>query len=160
MKKLTDLPGHSRLWIYTSNVPLEGELKSNIEAEMEQFIASWSSHGSSMDAVAEIVDKYFLIIGLDETSAGASGCGIDKSVKKIQELEAKFGIQLLNRQWVVFDKEAIELVPLHQFWAMRKAGLIDDNTMVYNSLVKNVSEFLDQWHIPFGRSWHKEMWGR
>jgi hypothetical protein len=139
---------------------LEGDLKSNIEVEMSQFIEQWSSHGSAMDATAEVVDKYFLIIGLDESSAGASGCGIDKSVKKIQELETKFGIQLLNRQLVAYDKEAIELVPLHQFWAMRKAALIGDKTMVYNNLVKNISEFRSQWHIPFEQSWHKEMWGR
>jgi len=160
MKKLVDLPDHSRLWIYTSNTPLEGELKSKIEEEMTNFIATWSSHGSAMNAVAEVLNKYFLIIGLDETSAGASGCGIDKSVKKIQELEVKFGIQLLNRQWVVFEGEKTQLSPLHQFWAMRKAGLIDGKTMVYNNIAKNIAELKSSWLIPFDQSWHKEMWGR
>jgi hypothetical protein len=160
MKELKDMPGHSRLWVYTCNQPIEGELKTQIESEMKSFIAGWSSHGATMNALAEVVNKFFLIIALDESSAGASGCGIDKSVKKIQELEHKFGIQLLNRQLVVFENEGTQKVPLHQFWAMRKAGLINGNTLVYNSLVKNVAEYKEAWCIPFDLSWHKDMWGR
>jgi hypothetical protein len=158
MKKLTELPDHSRVWVYTANKPIVNEEKARLEEDLGHFLNHWSSHGNAMEAAAEVINDYFIIVGLNESSAAASGCGIDKLVRKIQDVEVNFDVSLLNRQLVVFFAEQWKVVPLHQFWAMRKAGIVTNDTLVMNSLVQTVGEWKKAGILPFEQSWHQAMW--
>lgn len=161
MKKLEDLPDHARVWIYQANRPLNDDETAILTAEGQSFVEEWSAHGASLDAAMEVKYGRFIILAVDEEKALASGCSIDKSVHFMKALGEKMNIDFFNRMQTVYENRGeLKSVPLHEFWAMRKAGIVDDNTIVFDNLVKNISEYKSSWKTTFNKSWHAEMWGR
>src|SRR6187401_1503982 len=91
------LPMDSRIWIYQANRELtEGEINQVNETTCE-FVESWTAHDKDLMASFEIRYNRFLILMVDEKSAGASGCSIDKSVHFVKSLEKKFNIDFFDR---------------------------------------------------------------
>lgn len=159
MNRISALPEHSRVWIYQCTKPFDEQTESAIQAQLQAFVSSWSSHGTELMCAGEIAHHQFIVLAVDENIHGASGCSIDKSVHFIQGLEKDFGLSLMDRMKVVFLKnDQITTVALHDFWAMRKANLVDENTIVFDNLVENVGQWKSAWQKKFGESWHQEMW--
>lgn len=153
------LPDHARIWIYQANRVLTSEEVTRIKETMRHFIQSWSAHGAALTAEYAVVNGQFVLLAVDEEKALASGCSIDKSVHLMKSLGEELGINFFDRMQTAFVQDGeVKVVGLHQFWAMRKAGLINEETMVFDNLVKTVGEFKGKWLIPFGQSWHAEMW--
>nr|WP_299172486.1 ABC transporter ATPase [uncultured Allomuricauda sp.] len=149
------LPDTSRIWIYQSNRGFSSEELEEIEQALGQFLKDWTAHGSELKAGFEIKYNRFLIIGLDQTLAGASGCSIDASVHFIQQLEQKYDVNLLDRMNVSFKQgEFVAYKSLKDFKKMAKDKAISKNTIVFNNLVANKMEYLEHWEVPAGESWH------
>ncbi|RYC51447.1 ABC transporter ATPase [Flagellimonas olearia] len=150
-----DLPGHSRIWIYQSNRSFTDAELEEIEESLSAFLKEWTAHGSELHAGFEIRYKRFIIIGLDQSNTGASGCSIDTSVHFIQSLEQKYNVILLDRMNVSFKQgEFIAYKPLQDFKRMAKEKAISKNTIVFNNLVASKLEYLENWEVPASDSWH------
>jgi len=150
-----DLPGHSRVWIYQSNRSFTDAELEEIEESLSAFLKEWTAHGSELHAGFEIRYKRFIIIGLDQSNTGASGCSIDTSVHFIQSLEQKYNVILLDRMNVSFKQgEFIAYKPLQDFKRMAKEKAISKNTIVFNNLVASKLEYLENWEVPASDSWH------
>lgn len=153
------LEDHARIWIYQADRVLNSEEISKIEETMKHFIQSWSAHGAALTAESAVVNSQFVLLAVDEEKALASGCSIDKSVHLMKALGQELGIDFFDRMQTAFIQNGeVKVVGLHQFWAMRKAGLVNEETLVFDNLVKTVGEFRKRWQVPFGQSWHAEMW--
>lgn len=158
---INELSGDSRVWIYQAERFLRDEEVILIKRKLEEFIDQWSSHGQKMQASAEIYYDRLVVIAADEARAIASGCGIDKSVNFMKDLQLQMGIDFFQRMQVLYLIEGkLNEAPLHHFWAQRKAGLISDNTIVIDSTVKNLALLRQSLEVPFNKSWHGEMWQR
>ncbi len=161
MKILEQMPDSSRIWIYTSLAPLNPSQKTDIQSKTQQFLDAWTSHDQKMHAAFEIRNDHFLILAVDEQMAQASGCGIDKSVHHFQSLGSEMNIPFFNRTEVFYiTEDQVKSAPVHQFWAMRKAGIITGETVVFDTTIKTLGELNSKWLIPFEQSWHQEMWSR
>ena len=158
---MNEMPDEARVWIYQMDRMLSDTECSQVSDELVAFLNDWTSHGSNMDAAFEIMYSRLLVIAVDESRAMSSGCGIDKSQRFVKALGDKMKIDFFNRTSVLFMKGS-ELVeaPLHQFWALRKALVVDDETMIVDTTVRTVGEIKKGIQKPFGTSWHAEMWGR
>lgn len=149
------LADNSRIWIYQSNRSFTKEELEEIETGLSSFLQEWTAHGSDLQAGFEIRYKRFIIIGLDQSQSSASGCSIDASVRFIQRLEQKYGVELMDRMNVSFKQgEYIAYKSLKDFKKMAKAKSISKNTTVFNNLVANKLEYLEHWEVPAGESWH------
>lgn len=159
MKKISELRGDSRIWIYQSERMLQPSEVTAITNKLESFIDEWSSHGQKMEATGEVFHERFVVIAADETKAAASGCGIDKSVHFMKELGANLKIDFFKRTQVIY-REGAEMADseLNLFWAKRKAGLINDSTIVFDNTIRKVADLKNNWEVPFSQSWHAEMW--
>jgi hypothetical protein len=161
MKQLSDMPDDSRVWIYQCNRELNDTEIAQIKEEATKFGDEWTSHGAQMDAAIELLHSRFLIIAANEAKAAASGCGIDKSVRFVKEIGEKFGVDFFNRTTVVYFVEGqITSDPLNAFWAKRKAGIIDGDTLLFDNTIKTSKELKYKWVKTFEKSWHQEMWAR
>lgn len=161
MKQFHEMPNHARIWIYHSENPISLQAQEMIQKAAQEFIDEWTSHGQKMDASFGIFHDRFLILAVDEAQAAASGCGIDKSVRFFQDLGKAMGTDLFQRMKMVFEKDgSLHTEALHQFWAMRKAGIINGQTKVFDNTIKTVGELNSKWLVPFEESWHQEMWAR
>lgn len=150
-----ELPEHSRIWIYQSNRSFTDNEIQEIEADLSNFLKEWTAHGSHLHAGFEVKYKRFIVIGLDQTNASASGCSIDASVHFVQSLEKKYGVELLDRMNVSFKQgDFIAYKPLKDFKKMAKDKAVSANTIVFNNLVATKQEYLENWEVPASESWH------
>lgn len=161
MMRLNEMPDEARVWLYQADRFLSADEVAHINTRSNDFLANWTSHGTAMDAAIGIVHNRILVVAADEQKSNASGCGIDKSVRFVQELSATLGVDFFQRTTVLYQTEAAwNEAALHTFWAMRKALLISDDTLVLDTTVRTIGQFRSELEKPFSLSWHAEMWGR
>ena len=155
---LTDfknLPDDSRIWVYQANRKLSEEEVATISDKTAHFLTQWTAHGADLEAGFEIKYQRFLIIGLNQENASASGCSIDSSVRFSQSLEQLFDIDLLDKMNVTFyNGPYIAYKSLSDFKKMAKAKSVSPNTVVFNNLVNTKAEYLEHWEVPAKESWH------
>lgn len=156
---LDKLPEHAKVWIYQSNRVLTPEEVQSCEIELFQFVQGWQAHGADLVAGFEVRDSRWLILAVDESGQNATGCSIDSSVAVIKRLESKLGVDFFDRQLIVWEnEEGRNEDRMHDFWAKRKAGVVNDDTFVFNTLAKTLGELRQSWKSRFSESWHAEMW--
>ena len=149
---------NSRVWVYQADRKLTDDVVAQIQEHLNAFTTQWTAHNNQLKAKAEVRYNRFLILIVDETQAGASGCSIDKSVRFMQEIEREFNINLFDRFNLAY-KQADEVLslPRHGFEDLLKQGAINTDTIVYNNLVQNLSELETKWEVPFKDSWHIQL---
>ena len=109
------LHDQSRIWIYQSNQAFSEEDLPIVKAKLQNFARQWVSHSRALKASADIHYKRFIVLTVDETQAGASGCSIDSSVRFLQQLQTEYGVDLFDRMNFSFEKSGIFLRALHTF---------------------------------------------
>ena len=151
----SDLPDHSRVWIYQSSRKFSDEEVSVIQEQMDLFLAQWTAHGSDLEAGLEVRYNRFIIIGLNQVNASASGCSIDASVRFIQQLQTQFDVDLLDKMNVTFySGDFIAHKSLLDFRKMAKNRSVSRDTIVFNNLVTTKEDYLEHWEVPAHESWH------
>lgn len=119
------LPDSSRVWIYTANRSLN-EIEGSLNVEVSNFVSQWAAHGSGLFGEGKIINDYFLILVVDESRVGASGCSIDSSVKFIKALGEKYEIDFFNRlNMVIRDNDENKLVHFSELKNYQTAELYD-----------------------------------
>lgn len=151
----SDLPEHSRIWIYQSNKHLDDKQVAEISESLAAFLEQWAAHGQGLAAGFEVRYNRFIIIGLNQDQQAATGCSIDSQVHFIQELEKQYNIDLLDKMNVAFKQgEFVNYKPLADFKKMLKQGAVGKKTIVFNNLVTNKMEYNENWEVPITESWH------
>jgi hypothetical protein len=155
LTEFKNLPDDSRIWVYQSNRKLSDEEVVILIPKIEDFLEQWTAHGSDLEAGFEIKYNRFIVLGLNQANASASGCSIDASVRFIQSLEQEFDVDLLDKMNVTFyNGEFIAHKSLIDFRKMAKARSVSPNTIVFNNLVNTKAEYLENWEVPAKESWH------
>jgi len=151
---------NSRVWIYQSDRELTDTQSQHIQQQLSDFAQSWTAHNNELKAGATVKYNRFLILVVDESQAGASGCSIDKSVRVMKELEQQHGINLFDRFNLAYrEGDKIISVPRNEFEELIKAGQITAGTIVYNNLVQTLDELQTKWEVPLQNSWHVQLFG-
>ena len=155
------LATHARLWVFTSNKLLTGEQCSFIEMELEKFLAGWNNHGKAMAGKAWIEMNRILVVAADENIMLASGCSIDKLNREVLRIGDALGVNLFDRLTVLFqENNETQTEGIAQFWALRKANRLNDETLVLDTTVATYGEWETAKWKPFANTWHKDMYGR
>lgn len=148
----------SRVWVYQSDKQLNDADVIKLQIMLDNFTTGWAAHNHQLKAKAEIRYKRFIILIVDESQAGASGCSIDKSVRFLKDIEQQFGINLFDRFNLAYRSgERILSVPRHTFEKLISNQTIDANTIVFNNMVQNLTELETKWEVPFKDSWHIQL---
>jgi hypothetical protein len=149
------LAAASKVWMYQSSRPLSPEEQQRINVEMQAFSRQWTAHNQQLKAWGGVLEDRVLVLMVDETVAGASGCSIDKSVHFMQDLEAKFGIQLFDRMLLSFKNTDgnVETIPAAAISEKIEAGALQPHTPVINMLAASKAEIDTRFFIPFKDSW-------
>lgn len=149
------LPDNSRIWIYQCNRSFSSEELEEVTDGLNTFLTQWTAHGSDLKAGFEIKYNRFIIIGLDQGEASASGCSIDASVHYIQNLERQYNVDLLDKMNVSYKQgKYVAYKDLKDFKKMAKERAVSKNTIVFNNLVATKQDYLENWEVPASESWH------
>jgi hypothetical protein len=149
----------SRVWIYAADRQLNEKETAQINAAANDFVTQWTSHNNALKAFAMVEHHRFLVLSVDESQAGASGCSIDKSVRFIHQIGEEFGIDFFNRlQFSFFDEaknmQTVDKKTLQDFF---QQGKINEKTIVVDTLVDNLEKFETGFCKPLGESWHRRI---
>lgn len=149
------LPETSRIWIYQANRSFTETELDEIASKLDSFIQQWTAHGSDLHAGYELKYKRFIVLSLNQNLNTATGCSIDASVHFIQQLEKEYNIDLMDKMNVSYKQgDFIAYKTLLDFKKMAKQKAVSKNTIVFNNLVTNKAEYLDNWEVPASESWH------
>ncbi len=149
----------SRVWIYQADRKLDAGVVSFLENDLESFVANWTAHGSALYAKGYIKDNLFLILEVDESVAGVTGCSIDKSVHFIKSLGERYAIDFFDRMRVAYidENNMVQIADRSEFENLIKLGSITADTIVFNNLITSSEELQDKWQVAFKDSWHAKI---
>jgi hypothetical protein len=106
-------------------------------------------------AKAEIRYGYFIILTVDESQAGVTGCSIDSSVRLIKEMEQEYHIDLFNRFNIAYKLDGeVKVQGKEDFETLVNIKQITQDTIVFNNMVQTLAELETKWEVPFKDSWH------
>ena len=152
---------NSRIWIYQSNRELTPAELSQANQILTAFTADWTAHNHALKARGEVRHNRFIILTVDESQAGATGCSIDKSVNLIKALEKEFNINLFDRFNTAYRQpdSTIATANRTEFETLIKQGEITADTIVFNNLVNTLGDMPAKWEVAYKNSWHKQVFG-
>ncbi len=145
----------SKVWVYQSNRELSNNEVEEINEILKQFVSTWKRHGDDLKASFQIKYNQFIIIAVDESYNGISGCSIDTSANVFKQIENKFHIDLFNKMNTAFKNgEHINIVTLSDFQKYVNENRINSKTIVFNNLIQTKKELETTWEVEANESWH------
>jgi hypothetical protein len=125
-----------------------------LEPLLEDFVASWKSHGAKVKGYATVLYGQFILIMADETATNVGGCSTDSSVHLIKAIEQLTGVQMFNRTLLAFYiKDKVQTVPQAQLNYALENGLLTMDTLYFNNLVHTKATLESDWLQPISKSW-------
>jgi len=148
------MPAYSRVWIYQASRSFSQAEKELVNNRLTAFCNGWNTHGNGMPSSFQILDDQVLILAVDESNLGASGCSIDSSVKALRELENTMGINLTDQGKVSYKSAdgKLKVAPALGIKSKVIEGEIAVDTLVINPLIQRKAELKEVW-ISAGKSW-------
>ncbi|MGN8059329.1 ABC transporter ATPase [Pedobacter sp. 22163] len=145
----------SRVWVYQSDRKFTSVEESEILNKLAAFTNQWKAHGNELLAKAEIRYGFFIILTVDESQAGVTGCSIDSSVRLIKEIEQEYHVDLFNRFNIAYKVNGEVVVNSKEdFETLVNIKQVTPETIVFNNMVQNLAELDSKWEVPFQNSWH------
>jgi hypothetical protein len=154
-KPFDQMPSNARIRTYTSNRRLNKSELEILSSRLSAFCEQWNTHGALMPTSFEIRFDQVIILAVDESQLGASGCSIDSSVRVLRDIENELDIDLLNQGKVSFIKSEgdLEVNPILGIKSKVTEGILQAETIVLNPVVKNKADLENNWKIKAKESW-------
>ncbi|MEL7222705.1 MAG: hypothetical protein AAGJ93_15395 [Bacteroidota bacterium] len=151
----SELSPTTRLWIYQANEPFATADLPAIEASLQSFASEWVSHNNQLKTAAAVLHDRFVVLGVDESRVGASGCSIDSSVRFLKSLGAQYQRDLFDRMRFSYESNgSVYTVSKEEFEKRYASGEIHDETIVFDPLVNTVDGLRTNFRKPLKESWH------
>ncbi|ERM83496.1 hypothetical protein P872_00015 [Rhodonellum psychrophilum GCM71 = DSM 17998] len=146
---------NSRIWVYQANRKLTSAEQQWISDKLKVFCEQWNTHGALMPTSFAIRFDQVILMAVDESQLGASGCSIDSSVRTLKEIEKQLQINLLDQGKVSFLSAGndFEMTSVLGVKAILKEGKIKPDTVILNPLIAKKSDLDKKWLIPAKESW-------
>ena len=154
------LPATARVWIYQASRPLTSAETVGLLPTLARFAEEWTSHGRSLRASAEVLHQHFLVLGLDEAMAGASGCSIDASVRFVAQLEQHLGLELLEKSRLAFMQNGeIFLLDRRALKAAVASETVGPETLYFDNTIATKGALNLHWPCPAASTWLARYFG-
>ncbi|MBT3612617.1 MAG: hypothetical protein HN522_06740 [Flavobacteriales bacterium] len=142
------LPEGSRIWLYAAENALSKVQQTYILKVISEELNGWNAHKKPLTAGVSILENHFIVIALDESKNGASGCSIDTLQNTIQKIEKELSIPLMNRLNVFCEiEEEIVCVPSFKLGSIAKA-----DTPFYDLTILTKRD-IDTYLKPISEGW-------
>jgi hypothetical protein len=153
------LPDDARVWVFAATDSLDAIAADRLLAAVDDFLTQWHAHGSPLSCARDWRDTRFLAVGVDQSTAGASGCSIDGLFRTLMSLQRTLGTSLVGGGRVFYRDTLgdIRCVDREQFGALAAAGSITTNTRVFDTTVMSAAAWRGDFEGPAGNSWHAEL---
>lgn len=153
------LPDDARVWVFGSGDALGDDLSAPLLRQVDAYLSQWAAHGEPLTSAREWRDQHFLVIGVDQSTAGASGCSIDALFRILQGLERSLGTSLVAGGRVFYRdaRGVVQCVDRATFSARARAGEIDGDTEVFDTTVTTAGAVRERFARNASSSWHAQL---
>ncbi len=153
------LPSSARLWVFGAERPITGSAAQRLLADVDSYLDRWNAHGSPLICARHWSEDRFLAIGVDQSTAGASGCSIDGLFRVLKGLEHELGTRLVAGGTVYYRDPAgpIVAVTREEFSELAADGAVRRDTRVFDMTVPTVGDWKKRFETETSRSWHADL---
>jgi hypothetical protein len=155
---IDSFPADARVWIYQADRNLNEYEVLQCKQTLQSFSQQWTSHQMPLKAATEVLYNRFVVFYVDESANEVSGCGIDKSVNLVKQIEQLLGVDFFNRTQITYqtndDVKAFALADAKKLFA---ENVINGDTIIFNNLVNTKHELDTEWKQQLAESW---LWKR
>ena len=153
------LPDDSRIWIFGSDRPLNGDETRGLLSDTDRFLEGWAAHGAPLKASREWTDTHFLTIAVDQSTAGASGCSIDGLFRTLSALGPRIGANLVGSGRVFYRDSAgaVQSVSRDRFTELASSGEITSATPVFDTTIQRLGDWRARFERSVADSWHAQL---
>jgi hypothetical protein len=156
------LPDDARVWVFGAAAELSPAVTEQLLSAVDDFLAQWNAHGSPLACAREWRDDRFLAIGVDQSTAGASGCSIDGLFRTLARLEPVLGTTMLGGGRVYYRAAdgRINVTTRSAFNHLVADGRIGLDTPVFDTAISSASAWRQEFERPMRDSWHAQLVSR
>ena len=156
-----NLPDASRVWVFGSDRPLNEEGTTALLKGIEEHLVDWKAHGEPLTVGSQLRDNRFLVVAVDQSTAGASGCSIDGLFRVLQRLEATVGASLVGGGKVFYrDSQAqVQSTTRDRIPELVQAGTLTKDTVVFDTSLTDLGAFRAGFEKRAKESWIKPLMG-
>ncbi len=157
---ISSLPPDARIWCYGASARPADSALDKLRTELAAFLDTWTAHRADLRAGFDWLYDSFLVIAVDESTTGASGCSIDALTSEIRRLEREMGIDLLDAAPVWYRETSGEMrrVTREEFRRLAAEGSVTATTPVFDLTVERLEAVRSGgWEVEAGRSWHARL---
>lgn len=149
-----NLSDSSKIWIYCFDKKLNPEQLREIEIKIENFTQDWSAHNNQLTAKGSLILNHFIILAVDEETASASGCSIDKSIHFLKTLIQEYSIEPFNRNLMaLYDNKDLTFIELPLLKTMLSNNKIEPSQLFFDNTFNTLGEARTKWLKPLEESW-------
>jgi hypothetical protein len=154
MTMFNEMPSDAKVWIYAADRILTESETLDIQNAGNDFTRSWTAHQNQLKAEFAILHNTFMVLMVDENMNEVSGCGIDKSVHFMQEIDKKYNLDAFNRLRIeLWQNNAVVITNKQKLSVMLQENTANTQTIVFNKTVTTKEQFDSGFQIPLDKSW-------
>lgn len=153
------LPDDARVWVFGAADALHGELEDVLLRHVDAWLAGWQAHGAPLTCARDWRDGRFLVVGVDQSATGASGCSIDALFHILRGLEQSLGTSLLAGGRVFYRdaRGSVQCVDRATYASRAKSGEIGGDSAVFDTTVTTAGDYRAGFERPASASWHAQL---
>lgn len=150
------LEPNARAWVFGSSVALDEDRRKQLLSAVDEHLSQWRAHGVPLVCSRDFRDDRFLVVAVDESATGASGCSIDGLFRTLQSLQSVLSTTLVDGGPLFYREASGRVVCVDRagFSDAVAAGNITGDTPVFDLTVANVADWLAGFEKPARESWH------
>ena len=159
---IDSLPDDARVWVFGAAAELPPPATEQLLRAVDDFLAQWNAHGAPLMCAREWRDGRFLAVGVDQSTAGASGCSIDGLFRTLARLEPALGTTMLGGARVYFRDAGgrVDVTTRGAFNQLVADGRIGPDTPVFDTAIMTAAAWRQEFERPMRESWHAQLVGR
>jgi hypothetical protein len=120
------------------------------------FTRQWAAHGQPLTSAFKIAYNRFVILAVDESLNGASGCSIDGSTRVVKQMEGTIKVSMLDRTVVAFlNSDQVSTIKLSELEESLRIKKWAGDTLTFNNLVTVKGKLDSDWIVPASKTWLK-----
>ena len=149
------LPDAARVWVFGSDRPLGETATAALMKEVDAVLANWKAHGAPLTVGSQFRDNRFLVIAVDQSTAGASGCSIDGLFRVLQGLQQQLGASMVGGGRVFYrDKSGqVQGTSRDDVAALSASGELTKDSVVFDTSLTDLGTFRRCFEVRAKDSW-------
>lgn len=153
------LPDDARVWVFGAAREITGAASEPLLAAVDDFLGQWNAHGAPLTCARDWRDDRFLAVGVDQSSAGASGCSIDGLFRTLARLEPVLGTTMLGGGRVYYrDADGrVNVTTRSAFNQLAADGRVGPDTPVFDTAITTAAGWRHDFERPMRESWHAQL---